>query len=151
MTAKLVIGFDHGGIVLKPEIIATLKALGIPFADLGTASTESVDYPDFAAAVAAKVSSGEATAGILACGTGLGMSIAANKFKGVRAAVAFDPFTARMAKEHNHANVLCLGGRVLKPEAVSEILKAWLTASFAGERHSRRVEKIARLESKNLR
>ena len=151
MTAKLVIGFDHGGIVLKPEIIKALKELRVPFVDLGTTSTESVDYPDFAAAVAAKVSSGEVTAGVLACGTGLGMSIVANKFKGVRAAVAFDTFTAQMAKEHNNANVLCLGGRVLKPEAVAGILKAWLNATFAGDRHSRRVEKIKIIEKNNLR
>lgn len=151
MTAKIAIGFDHAGIVLKTSIIKVLQDLKVPFIDLGTDSADSVDYPDYAAAVAGKVSAGEASAGILACGSGTGMAMTANKFKGVRAAVAFDKFTAQLSKEHNDANVLCLGARVLRPEAVSDIVKTWLNAKFAGDRHSRRVDKINQIEKKNLR
>lgn len=118
---------------------------------MGTTSEESVDYPDYAARVAELVSSGKVDIGILACGTGIGMSIVANKFKNVRAAVVSDESTAKMAKEHNNANILCLGGRVQTPEEAKRLVGIWLETPFAGDRHQRRLDKIRSLESKNFR
>lgn len=143
---KVVIASDHGGYSLKQPVLAALKKLKISFEDLGTFSDESVDYPDFAEKVARKVSAGVADRGILICGTGAGMAIAANKFKGVRAAVVADLYTARMTREHNDINVLALGGRVLDPKQVGEIVKIFIETPFAGGRHERRVEKITKLE-----
>lgn len=146
---KVVIASDHGGYSLKKEILEFLREAKISFDDLGCHSDISVDYPDFAEAVAKKVSQSEADRGILVCGTGAGMAITANKFKGVRASVVHDLYTAKMTREHNDLNVLCLGGRVLKPSAALDIVKIFLETPFAGDRHERRVGKIKELEDKN--
>ncbi len=148
---KLAIASDHGAFELKQELVAYLHSKGIQVEDLGTANSDSVDYPDYAAKVAEKVSRGEADAGVLACGTGIGMSIAANKFRNVRAAVVSDEYTARMAKEHNNVNILCLGGRVHQPEKAKKLIQIWLETDFEGGRHDRRLAKISAIEKKNLR
>ena len=142
----IVIGSDHGGLDLKEEIKKLLEARGIPCEDLGTGNSDSVDYPDFGQAVASRVSSGAAEKGILVCGTGIGMSIVANKYPGVRAALATDVFMATMAKEHNNANILVLGGRVIEHDKAREMVAAWLDTEFAGGRHQKRLDKIAALE-----
>lgn len=143
----LVIGSDHGGLELKKVIKELLVEREIAFTDLGTDNNTSVDYPDFGERVARAVATGKAQQGVLICGTGIGMSIVANKFPGVRAALVHDPFTAQMAKEHNNANIIVLGGRVLQPEAARAIFAAWLDTDFAGDRHQRRLDKIARIEN----
>lgn len=142
----LIIASDHGGLELKEALKTYLKKRQVDVRDLGTNGSESVDYPDFGEKVARAVSLGEADAGILICGTGIGMSIVANKFPGVRAALAHDEFTARMAKEHNNANVLVLGGRVEAANQGIEMVAAWLDSKFEGGRHQRRLDKIAELE-----
>lgn len=144
----VVIGSDHGGLELKAAICEELRQQQIPVTDVGTVGDDSVDYPDFAEKVARQVTSGAAECGVLICGTGIGMSIAANKIPGVRAALVHDEFTAQMAKEHNNANVLVLGGRVLAPEQGVQLLKIWLQSSYEGERHQRRLNKITALERK---
>jgi ribose 5-phosphate isomerase B len=143
---KITIASDHGGLELKQELVKFLKEKKIEVTDLGVHSQDSVDYPDYAAQVAQVVSEGKTDSGILVCGTGIGMSIAANKFKNVRAAVVFDEFTAKMSKEHNNANVLCIGGRVCKPDLAKKMVAVWLTTKFAGGRHERRVNKISELD-----
>jgi ribose 5-phosphate isomerase B len=143
----IVIGSDHGGLELKEEIKQLLKERGISCEDLGTNNSDSVDYPDFGVQVASRVSTGAAEKGILVCGTGIGMSIVANKFPAVRAALATDVFMATMAKEHNNANILVLGGRVLDSAKAREMVAAWLDTEFAGGRHQGRLDKIAALES----
>jgi ribose 5-phosphate isomerase B len=148
---KVAIGCDHAGLPLKQELMRQLAGLrlageGVAFIDMGTDSTASVDYPDFASAVARAVAGGTAERGILICGTGIGMAIAANKVGGVRCAPCFDCFTARMAREHNDANVLALGARVTGPGLALEIARTWLVTPFGGGRHALRVEKIAALE-----
>ena len=148
---KLAIASDHGAFELKQEIIGLLKKRGIEVQDLGTTSGDSVDYPDYAARVAGLVSEGKVEGGILACGTWIGMSIVANKFKNVRAAVVTDEYTARMSREHNNANILCLGGRVRKPAEALKLLQIWLDTQYEGGRHDRRLAKIAEIEKKNLR
>lgn len=152
---KIAIASDHGGFQLKPLLIQFLKKRKIEVEDLGNHGTESVDYPDYAVKVAEMVSQGRVDAGLLLCGTGIGMSIVANKFPNVRAAVVSEDFSARMAKEHNNANVLCLGGRLLDAdkdaERASKIVAAWLDAKFEGGRHERRLEKILEIERKNFR
>ncbi len=148
---KLVIASDHGGHDLKRELTEFLKEKKIAVEDLGNHGADSVDYPDYAVRVAEMVSQGSADSGILVCGTGIGMSIVANKFKNVRAAVVSDEFTARMSREHNNANILCLGGRVKKPGEAKRLVEIWLSTPFEGGRHSRRLEKIAAIEKKNLR
>lgn len=143
----LVIASDHGGFGLKESIKAFLQQRGEQVQDLGTVDAEqSVDYPDFARQVAEAISSGRADEGILICGTGIGMSIAANKFAGIRAALVHDRFTAQMAREHNNANILVLGGRVLETDAALEMVSTWLDTAFEGSRHQRRLDKIAELE-----
>jgi ribose 5-phosphate isomerase B len=142
----IVIGSDHGGFELKEAVKALLTERGIPFEDMGTNDGNSVDYPDFGERVARKVSSGEAEKGVLVCGTGIGMSIVANKFPGVRAALAADPYMAKMAKQHNNANILVLGGRVIDENEASEMVATWLDADFEGGRHQGRLDKIAALE-----
>jgi len=142
----LAIGADHGGVRLKEVVVRALEARGIPFVDVGTNDSASVDYPDFAAKVASGVASGDYERGILICGTGIGMSIAANKFFGVRAALCHDTYTARMSRQHNDANVLVLGERVTGPGVAEEIVEVWLDTAFDGGRHSLRVEKIHRHE-----
>lgn len=149
---KLLIASDHGGFALKSRIVEFLKSRNIQPEDLGSDSGESVDYPDYALKVAERVSKGEADAGILVCGTGVGMCIAANKFKNVRAAVVSESYSARMAKEHNDANILCVGGRVLEQDGkAEEIIAVWLDAKFEAGRHQRRLDKIREIEKKNFR
>ncbi|MDY0291699.1 MAG: ribose 5-phosphate isomerase B [Desulfuromonadaceae bacterium] len=142
----LYIASDHGGFNLKQTVIECLDAQGIEYTDLGVDSRDSVDYPDFAAAVAGKVGQSPDAQGILICGTGIGMSIAANKFPGVRAALVHDEFTARMAREHNDANILVLGGRVLEPDLGCKMVQIWLSSTYEGGRHQNRLDKIHALE-----
>lgn len=142
----IALGSDHGGLELKQEIKKLLQERGISFEDCGTDNGDSVDYPDFGEKVARKVSKGEVEKGILVCGTGIGMSIVANKFPHVRAAIVTDSFMARMAKEHNNANILVLGGRVLDTKAGRETVSTWLDATFEGGRHQGRLDKITLIE-----
>ena len=143
----LVIASDHGGLELKDQIKGLLQEKGVPCEDLGTCDGSSVDYPDFGQLVARRVSEGKAELGILVCGTGIGMSIVANKFPGVRAALATDVFMATMAKEHNNANILVLGGRVIDAASARAMVSAWLDTEFAGGRHQARLDKITALET----
>ena len=146
---KIALGSDHGGYSLKQSLIPFLQERDIQVADAGTNNGEdSVDYPDFAERVALLVSHGEADSGILVCGTGIGISIAANKVPGIRAALVTDVFMARMAKEHNNANILVLGGRVLDEQKACDLVGAWLDATFEGGRHQGRLDKITELEKK---
>ncbi len=145
---KIAIGSDHAGFKLKEEIKKFLEEKGIEVKDFGTHSEERVDYPDYAIPLAESVAKGEEDFGILICGTGIGMSIAANKVKGIRASLVSDVYSAHSAREHNNANILCMGGRVLGVELAKEITNAWLNASFTGGRHERRIKKIAEYESK---
>ena len=140
---KIAIASDHGGFQLKSFFLKELK--GVELKDFGPSDTKSVDYPDFAEKACASVLKGETERAILICGTGLGMSIAANKIKGIRAAHCESQFTAKFAWEHNHANVICLGERVTGPAHALEIVKAWLEAEFE-ERHQNRINKIHALE-----
>ena len=148
---KLAIASDHGGFDFKKEIVQFLRQRKVEIQDLGSKGPESVDYPDYAIKVAELVSQGKVDAGVLVCGTGIGMCIAANKFKNVRAVVVADAFSAKMAKEHNNANILCVGGRVVDLAKAQEIVNAWLDAKFEGGRHDRRLEKIREIEKKNFR
>ena len=146
---KIALGSDHGGFSLKQSLIPMLQARDIQVADAGTENdVDSVDYPDFAERVALLVTHGEADAGILVCGTGIGISIAANKVPGIRAALVTDAFMARMAREHNNANILVLGGRVLDEQKACDLVAAWLDATFEGGRHQGRLDKITELENK---
>ncbi|MBN2847842.1 MAG: ribose 5-phosphate isomerase B [Coriobacteriia bacterium] len=144
---RIYLGADHGGFALKEHVKGFLNGLGHEVTDVGTDSEDSVDYPDFAAVVGRAVASGEADIGVLVCGTGLGMAIAANKIPGVRAVQASDPEMAHMARLHNNANVLTLPGRYIGPERAAEVIDAFLGTGFEGGRHQRRVEKIAALET----
>ena len=143
----LVIGSDHGGLELKQAVQAALASRGMAFDDYGTSNSDSVDYPDFAEKVAGAISRGDAELGILICGTGIGMSIAANKFPGIRAALATDEFMAQMAKEHNNANILVLGGRVLSVELATKMVNVWLDTAYEGGRHQLRLDKISQVEA----
>jgi len=145
---RIALGSDHGGFELKEAIKGKLSEKSMDFKDFGTLNSDSVDYPDFAEKVAEAVASGEFDQGILCCGTGIGISIAANKIPGIRAALCGDCFSARMAREHNNANILCMGGRVIGIGLALEIVETWLEAGFQGGRHQRRVDKIAALEGK---
>jgi ribose 5-phosphate isomerase B len=140
------VGSDHGGLELKQAVCDLLTGRGLEFTDFGTHTSDSVDYPDFGARVANAVSKGEAQAGILVCGTGIGMSITANKFPGIRAALVHDEFTAQMAKEHNNANILVMGGRILTVEQGVKLVEIWLDSTFEGGRHQNRLLKIAATE-----
>ena len=142
----IIIASDHGGIDLKDAVKKCLDSRGIEVRDLGTMNNDSVDYPDYGARVAQSVSGGEAEKGILICGTGIGMSIVANKFPGVRAALISDDFTARMSKEHNNANIIVMGGRTQSPEQACRMVEIWLDTGFEGGRHQQRLEKIALIE-----
>src|SRR5438105_12933069 len=139
---KISLGADHAGFELKQKLRARLESEGFEVHDRGTVSNNSVDYPDFAKAVGEEVAAGRADLGVLVCGSGIGMAIAANKVPGVRAANVSTEREARMSREHNNANVLTLGSRVLNQAEANTIVDAWLKASFAGGRHQRRVEKI---------
>ncbi len=141
------IGNDHGGYELKMHIKKLLESKGIEVKDFGIHNTDSVDYPDIAIPVCESVVNGECECGILVCGTGIGMSIAANKINGIRAAHLTDSFSARMTKMHNNSNVICLGGRITGPEIASDIVEAYLNAEFQGGRHENRVNKIMALEN----
>ena len=142
----IAVGADHAGWTLKESLKAWLIEQGHDVIDFGTHSPDSVDYPDYAAQVGESVAVGKVERGVLVCGTGLGMAIAANKIPGVRAVACNDRLAARMSREHNDANVLAVGGRLLGREAALEILGIWLDTRFAGGRHVQRVEKIAALE-----
>ena len=142
----IAIGSDHGGFDLKEKIKTFLIERKIEVEDIGTVTRESVDYPDYGIKVSKLVSEGKAERGILVCGTGIGMSIVANKFPRVRAALCHDSYSARMSREHNDSNVLILGGRVIGDELALEIVKVWLEASFSGGRHKNRLEKIEEIE-----
>ncbi|MFZ5760384.1 MAG: ribose 5-phosphate isomerase B [Thermodesulfobacteriota bacterium] len=137
---KIAIGCDHGGISLKKVVLPLLAEYGHEAVDLGTDSELSVDYPRYAKAVCDMVADNGCDAGILICGTGIGMSMAANRNPRIRAALCADMYTARMSREHNNANVLCLGARVTGPGLAEEIVRTWLTTTFAGDRHQRRIE-----------
>jgi ribose 5-phosphate isomerase B len=143
---KVAIGSDHAGFEVKDQIKGILSELGIEALDLGTNSTESVDYPEFGARVGKAVASGEAEQGIVICGSGTGIAIAANKVNRVRAVQAWREEVARLAREHNDANVIAIGARVLSSEQIDKIIRAWFDASYEGERHQRRVDKLADLE-----
>src|SRR4030066_728843 len=145
---KIAIGSDHAGFGLKEDVLGLLGSLDIAIVDCGTNTTESVDYPDFGAKVAELVSSGEVERGILICGTGLGMSMVANKYPKVRAALCNDLFSAKMSRLHNDANVLVLGGRIIGKDLAAEIVKVWLTTPFEGARHLKRLQKIKKIEEK---
>jgi ribose 5-phosphate isomerase B len=140
------IGCDHAGFELKQEILLLLEGLHIQVVDFGTDGNKSVDYPDYGEKVAQAVSSGKVERGILICGTGIGMSIVANKFPGVRASLCQDVFSARMSRLHNDANILVLGGRVIGKDIAKEIVKTWIDTSFEGDRHRRRLDKIIHIE-----
>ncbi|MCS6963295.1 ribose 5-phosphate isomerase B [Thermoflexus sp.] len=143
---RIAIGADHAGYTLKETLVAYMREHGIEVIDFGTHGPDSVDYPDYARVVAEAVAGGGADFGVLICGTGIGMSIAANKVPGIRAAAVSDVYSARMSRAHNDANILCLGGRVVGPGLAIEILETWLRTSFEGGRHARRLEKIRQLE-----
>ena len=143
---KVALASDHGGINIKNEIADLMKEMGIEFEDFGCDCATSVDYPDYAQPVAEKVAAGEFDRGILICGTGIGMSIAANKVKGIRAALVHDVFSAEATRAHNNSNVLTMGERVVGPGLARMIAKVWLTTEFEGGRHENRINKIANLE-----
>ncbi len=142
----IALGSDHGGFALKEEIKKYLTEKGVPFTDLGTHSEESCDYPEFAEKGCRSVRSGESEKGILCCGTGIGMSMAANKIRGIRCALCSDGYSAEMTRRHNDANVLALGGRVIGPGLALEIVEIFLRTPFEGGRHARRVGKVMALE-----
>ena len=148
---RIAIGADHAGFTVKQAIKKHLEQAGYNVEDVGTFSEESVDYPDYARAVAEKVAARMAPLGVLVCGTGMGMAIAANKVPGIRAAVAHDKLTARLAREHNDANVLTLGARVVEPGLAVEIVNEFLSAQFAGDRHQKRIDKIAEMDHERVR
>jgi ribose 5-phosphate isomerase B len=145
------IGSDHAGFALKEELKAYLPSLGYPVLDCGTSGPASVDYPDFALAVAQQVAQGQAWRGIVLDGAGIGSSIAANKVPGVRAALCYDLATALNSREHNDANVLALGAGLIGPNLARQIVKTWLEARFGGDRHARRVDKITQIERRYCR
>lgn len=145
---KLAIGCDHAGLELKQEIIAHLKTRNIDVTDFGTYTKDSCDYPVYAEKVACEIVSGRADCGILICGTGVGISIAANKVKGIRAVVCSEPYSAKLSKMHNNTNILAFGARVIGTDLAKMITDAWLDAKYEGERHQRRVDLIHSIEEK---
>ena len=144
----IAIGSDHGGYELKLSVIKHLEERGFEVKDYGCYNTESVDYPDIASALCPDVANGLCEFGVLICGTGIGISIAANKHKGIRAALCADPYSAQKTKEHNNANVIALGGRVTGPELANAILDAYIDAEFMGGRHQGRIDKITEIENR---
>jgi RpiB/LacA/LacB family sugar-phosphate isomerase len=148
---KIVLGSDHGGIELKEDLKTCLQERGAEVVDLGAPDETPVDYPDIGREVAERISRGEFSRGILICGTGIGMSIVANRFPGVRGALCYDLFAARISREHNDANLLILGGRMTGKGLAREILRVWLESEFQGGRHQRRLEKIKALEEEMRR
>ncbi|MFF2092535.1 ribose 5-phosphate isomerase B [Paenibacillus sp. NPDC058174] len=149
---KIAIGADHGGYTLKDVIVPYLESLGHEIEDLGCDCSQSVDYPDYALPVAERVASGQADRGILICGTGIGMSIAANKVAGIRCALVHDLFSAQATREHNDTNVLAMGERVIGPGVAQEIVRIWLETPFSGgERHVGRLDKVNQIEAQYSR
>lgn len=146
---KIAIAADHGGFELKDSMVEYIKSLGNEVMDLGTNSSDSVDYPDYAKKVCEEIQQGDSDLGILICGTGIGMSLAANKFEGIRAACVSDVYSAKMSRNHNNANVLCIGARVIGDEVAKLIIKTFLENEFEAGRHQRRVDKIMAFEKGN--
>ncbi|MFW5780906.1 MAG: ribose 5-phosphate isomerase B [Bacillota bacterium] len=146
---RIAIGSDHGGYVLKKPVIEAIREMNLEYVDYGTYSEESCDYPDIARKVAKAVVKGEADKGILLCGTGIGICIAANKIKGIRCGNITDAFSAKMAAEHNDANIISMGGRLIDEKLAKEITMAYLSSKFAGGRHKRRIDKINEIENNN--
>ena len=144
---RIAIASDHRGYHLKEKLASVLRTKGHEIFDEGTSATEAVDYPDFAALVAKKVSDKQVERGILICGTGIGMAVAANKFPGVRAAPCTDEVSAEISRRHNDLNVLCLSADMLSPRSVERMVEIWIETEFEGGRHSRRIEKIEEIES----
>jgi ribose 5-phosphate isomerase B len=144
---RVSIGCDHRGVRIKAKLLTGLHAAGHHLIDNGTDDEQSVDYPDFAASVCRQVASGEADRGILICGTGIGMAIAANKFKGVRAANCYDEVMAELCRRHNNVNVLCLPGDLIGDRPIDDLVNIWLSTEFEAGRHERRLDKIAAIES----
>jgi ribose 5-phosphate isomerase B len=148
---KVALGFDHAGFPLKEAVLAVVRDAGHEPLDFGTDSTEPVDYPDIARAVCGAIVAGEAERGVIVCGSGAGVTVAANKVVGIRACTIHDHYTAAQAVEHDDVNVLCLGGRVIGPETAADVMRAFLAASFSGvDRHVRRVGKVAEIERDGL-
>ncbi|XCA83937.1 ribose 5-phosphate isomerase B [Exiguobacterium mexicanum] len=145
---KIAIGADHGGFNLKKDIIVLLEELGHEYKDFGTHSAESIDYPDVAIPVAEAVAAGEFDRGILICGTGIGIGIAANKVKGIRAALVHDSFSAKATRQHNDSNIMTMGERVIGPGLALDLVATWLDTDFEGGRHSNRVDKMSAYETK---
>jgi ribose 5-phosphate isomerase B len=144
---KIVIGSDHRGVEIKRRLLPLIRAMGHELLDIGAEGAESVDYPDYAYEVAKRVSSGEMERGILICGTGIGMCMAANKVRGIRAAACQDMLTAEMSRRHNDANILCLSADLLGEDQMQQMIRIWLDTGFEGGRHARRIEKIAKIEA----
>lgn len=146
----IAIGCDHGGFAMKNEIMEYFRSNNINFKDFGTDSEESIDYAPIAVAVSRSITSGECEAGILVCGTGIGMSLAANKVKGIRAAVCTEEFSCEFTRRHNNSNILCLGGRVVTTEMAIKLVDLFLNTEFEGGRHQRRIDQIAMIERGEL-
>ena len=146
----IALGCDHGGLALKNAVKQYLEENQIPYRDFGTMTEDSIDYAPVAVQVARSVAGGESEKGILCCGTGIGMSIAANKVKGIRASVCTDAFCAEMTRRHNNSNILCMGGRVITPEQAVELTRIYLATPFDGGRHERRVNQITEIENGTL-
>ncbi|MED1469070.1 ribose 5-phosphate isomerase B [Bacillus salipaludis] len=147
---KVALASDHGGVNIRKEIAHLMDELGIEYQDFGCDCETSVDYPDYALPVAEKVANGEFDRGILICGTGIGMCIAANKVKGIRAAIVHDTFSAKATRAHNDSNILTMGERVIGPGLARDVAQIWLTGEFEGGRHANRVNKITEIENKHL-
>jgi len=145
---KIVVAADHIGFGLKQQVLEHLKSQGLEVEDCGPSNTEPVDYPDFAEKVAAQVAAKQADRGVLVCGTGIGMMLAANKVPGIRAVAANDTLSARMAREHNDANILTMGARMIDAAGMRQVVDAWLATPFAGGRHERRVQKIEAIDQR---
>lgn len=147
---RISIGSDHRGVHIKAKLIASLTTAGHEVTDMGTDCEDSCDYPDFASAVCRQVAAGECERGILICGTGIGMAIAANKFRGVRAANCYDEVMAEMCRRHNNVNVLCLPGDLIGDRPIDDLVTLWLTTKFEAGRHERRLNKIVDIENDSL-
>ena len=144
---KIAIASDHTGVELKSEIIKYLKELGHEVSDFGTNSAESIDYPIYGKKVSEEISKGNYDGGVLICGTGIGISLAANKIKGIRAAVCSEPYSAKLSKQHNNSNIIAFGARVVGVDLAKMIVKEWIEAKFEGGRHLKRVELISKIEN----
>lgn len=148
---KIAVGSDHAGFIMKKKVVAWLQERRVGVEDVGTFSEDRCDYPDYAIAVGERISRGQADRGILICGSGIGMSITANKIPGVRAAECFDTLSAQLSRAHNDANVLCFGGRLIDEASAREMIDIWLNTGFEGGRHALRLDKIRQLEHENFK